>query len=359
VRDEGVRRSSATVLIFLDSGMIASPTFVRAHRAYHDGDGAPSAVGLGMCHGYRLFGLQPTNFPELLTTQSPAALKETIESDERLRDDRFGVCDLESSRTPWLYGWSGNISVRKDAYEAAGGFDRETEQRYEDLDFAYRLHACGARFGIVDEGWAIHLPHPVDSMTQRLQSVYLGWMRAYQRHRTLALEAAWLTKPSPRMWRCSLSEYGAQCDAMMRLLESAVAHTPVTSVTQASLGLTGPALLVGGHQQHVGQFDLVACGRHDLASHDRAWGCAGVLIPTADASLDSVVVTSFWRRLGALAGEAPLTGGMRLLDHLVGEIRRVARRAVFIAGAVEQPDDLTELDGITACEKAGVPCRIA
>ncbi len=353
VRDEGVRHSSAAILIFLDNGMIAPSTFVRAHRAYHEGgnDRRPN-FGIGMCHGYRLFGRQPACSPELFSTHSAAALKEIIEADEELRDERFGIRDLEPLRVPWLYGWSGNFSVRKQLYDEAGGYDRERYHLYEDLDLAYRLHACGARFGVVDEGWAVHLPHPVDPMAKRMLSIALGWRRSYWRHRSLALEAAWLTKPSPKNWHRSVAEYGVRCDAMIRSLESMVAGTPVINITQAGLGLAGPTLLVGGDGRYAGKFDFVACGRQDLVSRDGVWGCAGVLIPMDDASLETVVVTEFWRRLGAAAGQ------LRLLDHLINEVKRVADKAVFVDRGDDRPGDLTRHDVIMACRRRGLPCRI-
>src|SRR5690349_7095294 len=101
---------------------------------------------------------------------------------------------------------------------------------------------------------------------------------------------------------------------MASLLEQIVAEATPVKATAASLGLRGPALLVGGRPDNADVFDYVACGRRDLTSSERIWGCAGILIPRPAGSLDCVVVSDIWRRLGP-AGRRP-----SLLDRLIRDI---------------------------------------
>jgi glycosyltransferase involved in cell wall biosynthesis len=349
VRDAGVRSASSDILVFLDSGMVVPATFAEAHRGHHR---SVSAVGLGMCHGYRLFGHQSGDWPRLLRAHANEQLKAIIEADDELRDERFGVLNLDRLSIPWVYGWSGNLSVTRELYLKAGGFDKERAQLYEDLDLAYRLHAHGGRFGIVDEGWAVHLPHPVHSIGRRMRSIEAGWRLSYSRYRSLPLEAAWLARPDPITWRRSAADYGASSDAMARHLERSVAGAAPVEVTSAGLGLRGPTLLVGGSRENAGHFDYVACGRRDVAAEETVWGCTGVLIPLPAESLECVVVTGMWRRLGAR------TGRLRLVDRLISEIARVAKEAIFLDSGQHNEGDLTPADLIAACQNQGLPWRI-
>jgi Glycosyl transferase family 2 len=350
VRDEGTRATSADLFIFLDSGMAVPPTFVRAHLAFHR---AKSAVGIGMCHGYRVYGRPGAEWPRLLRTQPIARLRRLIEADSELRDERFGIPDFEQLKSAWVYGWSGNLSVGRELYASVKGFDREREGIYEDVDLSYRLHIRGASFGIVHDGWAIHLPHPCAPLPDQVRSARAGWRLSYSQHRSLALEAAWLATPTFLTWRAALPEYGKHIDAMARSLESVVAGAPAADVTPRRLGLTGRVLLVGGRPRDANHFDHVACGRGDLHGGEKVWGCAGVLIPLPSDSLDAVVVTDVWRRLSAQAG------GRRLLDHLAAEIARTGATAVFLDSGAARADDLTSDDVASACARHRIAWRIA
>jgi glycosyltransferase involved in cell wall biosynthesis len=343
VRDEGVRRTSASTLVFLDCGMLVPPGFVRAHRDYHKTCGR---VGIGMCHGYRVLGVPDRQLPD---STRVSVLREEFEADIALRDDRSGVRAIEQLSTPWVYGWSGNLSVGHDLYARAGGFDRDREHIYEDIDLAYRLHVHGGRFGIVDQGWAVHLPHPSAAIGERMRSMYAGWLLSYSRHRSLGLESAWLALPHPLVWRQLASSYGAHCDAMMSFLEEVTDAASPARVSARQLGIDGSALLVGGHPADAARFRYVACARRDLASNDRVWGCAGILIPLSAGELDCVVVTDVWRRLRGASGR------IQLLDRLIAEIARVGKEAIFLdppGGTV--PGTLTVDDLAEACSKRGL-----
>jgi len=343
VRDEGVRRTSASTLIFLDCGMLVAKGFVRAHRDHHRTRGR---VGIGMCHGYRVFG-QPDW--SLTPSTQVSGLQRIFEADSALRDERSGVRGLDQLNAPWVYGWGGNLSVGQELYARAGGFDRDREHTYEDIDLAYRLHAHGGQFGIVDQGWAVHLPHPSAPIGERMRATYAGWLLSYSRYRSLGMESAWLALPHPLAWRQQASEYGVRCDTMMSFLERSTATVSPTGVTASQLGIDGSALLVGGHPADASGFRYVACGRHVIESNDRVWGCAGILIPLAAGELDCVVVTDFWRYLGAASGH------VRLLDRLIAEIARVGKEAIFLnATGTALPGVLTTEDLAAACNRQGL-----
>jgi glycosyltransferase involved in cell wall biosynthesis len=350
VRDEGTRCTSADILVFLDTGMIASPTFVEAHR---DQQRNGLRVGIGMCHGYRVLGRPQGDWPRMLATHSPDQLRKLVEADRELRDERFGIADLEHAAAPWIYGWSGNISVHRKLYAKAGGFDREREHRYEDIDLSYRLHTCGGRFGVVGGGWALHLPHPRDGIGKRMRSTEAGWRLSYSRYRSLPIEAAWLTLPNPLTWRHSATEYGQHISTMADLLERIAEGAAPVKATPCGLGLSGPALLVGGSPGNADVFDYVACARRTIAGSERVWGCAGILIPRPARSLECVVVSDIWRRLGAVSGRP------RLLDRLIREIARVSGYAIFLDSGAGRPGDLTVDDLSAACLNQGIRWRTA
>jgi GT2 family glycosyltransferase len=123
----GLRLASAPIVVLLDDDMEATPGFLAAHLAAHDG-----APGLGVV------GAVP-----IRTDASSTAVTRYIAG-------KFNGHLGNLAKPGYMFGlrdfYSGNFSVAREAMAAVGGFD-EAFAVYgnEDLDLSLRLRAIGVR----------------------------------------------------------------------------------------------------------------------------------------------------------------------------------------------------------------------
>jgi len=94
------------------------------------------------------------------------SLKEEFRDEREITINHIGK-DMRIWPAPWIYFWSGNISVRKDELEEVGLFD----ENYigwggEDTDLGIRLYLKGLRYVYSDNAQAIHYPHPQTSINK-------------------------------------------------------------------------------------------------------------------------------------------------------------------------------------------------
>jgi serine acetyltransferase/glycosyltransferase involved in cell wall biosynthesis len=135
-RHRGVLSAQAPVVLFLDDDMQVHENVVAAHLELHEKD--DRAVVLGR--------IQPDPAMEY-------ALFERFHADVL---ERFAA-DVLAGKTP-LRGpnvYTGNLSVRRDAYLRVGGFDASLGHS-EDAELGVRLEKDGARFYLSDAAWSIH-----------------------------------------------------------------------------------------------------------------------------------------------------------------------------------------------------------
>lgn len=175
--DEGFRvaaarnlaAASATgrILIFVDSGVVVVPWFVREHLRAHD-ESPQHRVVLGCVYGYTKLD-QDCGFTAAdMHARRPEELLAAMRDHGRqadLREENFQQVgdDLERLAAPWTFCWTSNMSVRTDVFRALGGFDEEfTGWGGEDTEFGCRMHDAGARFVLRRHAAAIEYPHPRD-----------------------------------------------------------------------------------------------------------------------------------------------------------------------------------------------------
>ena len=126
-RNTGVRAAEGRLVLFLgDDCRPAAPTLVAGHARAHDG-GAAAVSG---------------------RTDWDPAVEITPVMDWLLRSGKqfdFGRAEREEPG-PWLF-YTSNVSLPRDALEAAGGFDeRFPSASWEDYELALRLADAGVRF---------------------------------------------------------------------------------------------------------------------------------------------------------------------------------------------------------------------
>ncbi len=135
-RHRGVLRASAPVVLFLDDDMQVGESLVAAHLDVHDRD--ERAVVLGR--------IQPD--PEIRY-----ALFERFHADILNRFAAGVLAGKTELKGPNVY--TGNLSVRRDAYLRVGGFDA-TLGHSEDAELGVRLEKDGARFYLSEAAASIH-----------------------------------------------------------------------------------------------------------------------------------------------------------------------------------------------------------
>jgi serine acetyltransferase/GT2 family glycosyltransferase len=172
-RHRGVTIASAPVLVFLDDDMQVHESLVAAHLDIHDRDG--HAVVLGR--------IKP----------DPAmrfALFERFHADVL---ERFGD-DVHAGRAT-LHGtnlYTGNLSMRRDAYLRVGGFDSSFGHS-EDAELGVRLEKDGARFYLSDDASSVHSSDRASLEAWRARAKKYGVFdsRIAKKHRDVPEASPW------------------------------------------------------------------------------------------------------------------------------------------------------------------------
>lgn len=128
-RNKGFELTSRPKVLFLDDDVELHPLALAAH-----------SIALEM---YDVsFGLLPR------------------EKWEPYSDDRM-LFYMRDTKVGWNWCWSGNLAVRRGAFESVGGFDAETYNGghgYEDIDLARRMYLAGCKLHFNRLAMAHH-PH--------------------------------------------------------------------------------------------------------------------------------------------------------------------------------------------------------
>jgi GT2 family glycosyltransferase len=333
-RHAGMQLVETQQAVFLDCGIVVPTFFLAGHQAFHRQH--PHYVGVGLYHGYTPWRPQDERWPQVLARLSIDEAITVLDEQPDMADERHET-DLEHSHFAWAYGWTGNLSLRTDDYWSVGGFDLELEYALEDLDLAYRLFCQGVKFGLVENGWAIHLPHsrPPAKVLRRMK--YLGCAHCYQKSRSLSWEVILYTgvdlKSAAETFRY-LSELGQE-----------MARWPVTAAFASRYQFARPSLLLGGRLQDAACYDYLALADEQIEATSALWSCCGLRIPLADQTLRSVVVTEIWKYLNCAFNKS----GVTLLECMIIDLQRTTQRAFFLdraehISAREQTCSVAELE---------------
>jgi hypothetical protein len=302
-------------------------------------------VGVGPFHGRAVWDERLSLLVEQMEIDRA---EDALVQQPELADVRIGN-NLETSNVPWMYGWTGNLSLRTQDYWATGGFDQDLEYAFEDVELCYRLFRRGVRFAWVEKGWGLHLPHsrPPTKMLRKME--YLGRERTYRKLRTLGLEVLFYTELSLKNGDATfryLSEVGRAC-----------AGLPSTAPLITRYQFARPSLLLGGTLQDAAYYDYIALANEEIESTPTTWSCSGVHIPLDDQSLQSVIVSDLWKWLGcAFNGRA-----ISLLECMIADIKRTARQAFFIdspAHLLPRRDHCSVAELTRLCQRYDLPFQV-
>ncbi len=376
------RKADTPLIAFLDSGMVFPSWYVEAHLAFHRLH--CHHVGLGLQHKLTVQDRDSEKDEVAWPTQREIDQAGSRHNETSVRDVREGL-DLEHSSIPWFYGWTGNISLPTEAYFAAGGFDMTlTGWGFEDVDLSYRLFKHGLGFAFVPDGWSLELPQTRQPLQDRIESGQRNMRQCYAKQRTLALEslllAALLLRQALTVYRTlptttpdSLAALAQYMRSHFQFLQHTYAEAILSYLSQLGHerktrpplptplgGSERTTLYIGGTAQDAARYEYVTLADESCFSTAALWSCCGILLPLADQSLETVVVSDIWQHLDwalPLPFDLPRVS---LLDVLLSEIQRTAKQAVFLhTPAVSSPETHLSVEALASlCQRRQMAFQI-
>ena len=166
--NRALARCSAEYVLLLNSDTEVRPGALRALRDYLDRHPRAAIVGPRLVHPDGT--LQESCFP------FPRPLRPLTRAKARtLAHDRAGP-------VPWVVGAA--LAIRRDAFEAVGGFDESYQMFFEEVDLSYRLRKAGWETHFTPEAEVVHL---VGASTRQrraemLLRTRLSSLEFYRRH---------------------------------------------------------------------------------------------------------------------------------------------------------------------------------
>lgn len=290
-RNAGAAAATADILVFLDSDTVAHPELLARHLSFHDSRAGRPGVLLGRRFEVDWVGCDALRRGEPVT----AAMVDSYRGDIRDNHAALPQQRLDFRRAPWLLGFSHNVSMDRETFEAVDGFDDGIVRwGLEDIELFYRVfhhHGCPPDlFDLDDEAIAYHLPHyrPVGAMQATLDNITY----VTRKHPRFDLEA--MHSPAPLgeiLGRVRL--YGDSIDACRRTglgrperLPSALREA-LASQRSLVVGF-GAARLALGEGSHT--FD------HDAPASPTNWHLVGMMLQFfKTGQFEQIVNIDLWR----------------------------------------------------------------
>jgi validoxylamine A glucosyltransferase len=328
-RNAGARLSSAPLLIFLDTGVLAGPGLVRAHLDARSGPPGDRQGVAGYVYGYNPWIPCP-GLAEALAEGTPEMAVARLGGQEAFQDVRHPIFakvgfDLSQMKAPWMYFWGVNFSLRAEDYWAVGGFN-EDYRSYggEDLEFGYRIFRHEIPMAVSRQAWAIEWPHERDidanaATNASNASIFIN------RHHDPVVEIYWAMYPRGVYDPPLEHEYRALLDWMeeardlsvlAELEEAAPAGAGRGPASVAVFGCGGavPASWSPSATSYVlADFDAELLAKAMAGGRHTGHHAIGLRTVLADKSADLVVITSrmtgLWDRWSdAILAEAHRVG---------------------------------------------------
>lgn len=335
-RNEGARLATAPVLIFLDSGCMVGPDFVRQHLAAH-ADPSQRRTVMGYAWGYNPKEDPVPGLAEALTRMPPEDVLERFGDNPAMRDTRHEVleaCDFDLSRMPlaWTAFFTNNCSVRTEDFWAVDGFDESfLLWGAEDLDLGLRLERNGVALYFARDAWVIEWPHE-RVMAERWPELIANMARFLHKFPEPAIELGCLEAERGEYW-CWAQDWLDLQAWTRKSHDLDVAEEIAAGLRLAGAGDRvailgcGAVLPPGAEHAEVADFDSELLERAVEGTSVTGHHAIGIRTVLSDQSVDLVLVTSrlagLWERWG---------------DSILAESHRIGRRVDVFA---DHPDALS------------------
>lgn len=326
-RNAGARLAGAPVLVFLDTGALPGPDYLRRHLAEHRDERRRRAV-LGYAHAFNPdVGALP-GLGEALAGSEPEEVLDRFRGDPGFRDirhDDFARVGFDLARrvVPWMLFFTINCSIRADDFWRLGGFDEGFRGwGVEDLEFGFRVFRDGMPLVVDSDAWVIEYPHERD-MAANLAEFRVNINQFLAKYPEPVVEIGWALITKDDFWTWDddyrrLETWRRESRGLPVTAELAEAARRVPSGDRVAVLGAGGSLPAGLPPAVLMDFD------RELLDHALAGGgghtgyhAIGLRTPLADRSVDTVVLTS------RLAGLWP-----RWREALLAEAHRIGRQVI-------------------------------
>ena len=166
-RNVGIAKARADVTVMIDSGILLATTCLEAHLARHASSSGPLAL-IGYVYGFGPDGERTQSLDALIDPEdTDASVQRLVQSGAfDMRESRYREhgADLRRWPAPFDIFWTCHVSVQRQPFQAAGGFNEAYNSwGGEDVDLAVRLFIGGNEFALARECVAVHCPHELRS----------------------------------------------------------------------------------------------------------------------------------------------------------------------------------------------------
>lgn len=188
-RNIGARSTDRRLLLFLGDDMIPVPKLVEQHLELHNSHLEPGVAVLGHIDIH------------------PDVRRHRLNRWMEWSGTQFDYRNITQAEAGFGRFYSSNVSLKRDFFLGAGGFDEDFTYYYEDLDCGWRLHNKGLRLLYQPSAVARHF-HPLswEDVVRRFEGVARGerlmstkhpWFDAYFANR---VHAASRRPPVSKIW---------------------------------------------------------------------------------------------------------------------------------------------------------------
>lgn len=330
-RNLGIRHSTGDILVFLDSGMLIPPDFIRIVADRYRSEPSRNLI---ICHVMYGMGIDPKKKDlsaiEGLTPDRLRDVCERLLADSDWDDWRIGLFDLVQDNVdllaaPWTMGYSGAFTVPAELAKKVGGFD-ETFMGWgsEDTDFAYRLYLEGASFAAERRAFAFHIPYVSASWDQKKSTNFENRKKLHRKKFRLETEL-YPYYPGP-YYNQVIARFNQMVLYNVLPYYSCVF---LSRLDREYVQGTGASLLIG--MDHPSFVALLSCSHlfaHNKSTYEKflkrfperkteyLLGCD---TPYADGTFDLTIVTDMIRLLGP-----------QIQLEMMRELHRISKRVLVI-----------------------------
>ena len=164
-RNAGVAQIHTPLVLFLGDDMIPVPQLVERHLAKHNANPAPEVAVLGLSEWH------------------PDVGNDRIHRWLDWSDTQFDYRNITTEDAGFGRFYSSNVSLKRQFFIDAGGFDEDFTYYYEDLDAGWRMHEKGLRLLYEPAALAHHL-HRIrwPDIVRRFQGIARGEFLMQRKH---------------------------------------------------------------------------------------------------------------------------------------------------------------------------------